>query len=98
MRKNYYTIIWRNLLKDRLFTVLNVIGLSLGLTCVLFIFLWVGHEWRVDRFHVNDSRLYQVMMHSKLPDSMHTQENTPVALGRAVASEIPEVEEAVSVK
>jgi len=78
MLKNYYKVIWRSLLKDRLFTILNVMGLSLGLTCVLLIFLWVEKEWRVDRFHVNDKRLYQVMLQLKLPDGIHTQENTPL--------------------
>ncbi|HMH23106.1 MAG TPA: ABC transporter permease [Puia sp.] len=98
MWKNYYKVIWRSLLKDRLFTILNVIGLSIGLTCVLLIFLWVENEWGVDRFHVNGTRLYQVMLHSKLPDGIHTQENTPVALGRALANEIPDVEYAASVQ
>jgi len=98
MWKNYYKVIWRSLLKDRLFTILNVMGLSLGLTCVLLIFLWVEKEWRVDRFHVNDKRLYQVMLQLKLPDGIHTQENTPLALGRALGSEIPDVEDAVSVQ
>lgn len=98
MWKNYYKVIWRSLLKDRLTTILNIMGLSLGLTCVLFIFLWIENQWSVDRFHVNDNRLYQVMLHSKLPDGIHTQENTPVALGRALPSELPDVEDAVSVQ
>lgn len=98
MFKTNFKIAWRNLLRHRQFTFLNLIGLSTGLACVLFIYLWVNDERNVDRFHKNDSRLYQVMGHIKLPDGIHTQENTPGLLARSMADEMPEIEQAVSVQ
>ena len=44
MFKIHLKIAWRNLLKDRQFTLLNVLGLSAGLACALLIFLWVNDE------------------------------------------------------
>lgn len=98
MIRNSFKIAWRNLIKNRQSTFLNLMGLSTGLTCVLFIYLWVNDERNVDRFHKNDSRLYQVMGHIKLPDGIHTQENTPGLLARSMAEEMPEIEHAISVQ
>jgi putative ABC transport system permease protein len=94
MLNNYFKTTWRSLLKDRQFTILNLVGLSVALTCVLLIWLWVNDEISVDKFHENNSRLYQVLAHIKLPDGIHTQENTPYLLSRALAREKPEVEDA----
>jgi putative ABC transport system permease protein len=94
MIRNYLRNICRNVLRDRQFSFLNVAGLSAALTCVLLIYLWVADERSVDKFHANDDRLYQVMSHIKLPDGIHSGEYTPYLLSRAVAKEIPEVEDA----
>ena len=61
MIKNYFKIAWRSLLKDRQFTLLNVLGLSAGLACSLLIFFWVSDELSFDRFFENDERLYRLM-------------------------------------
>lgn len=53
-------IAWRNLLKDKQFTFINVLGLSAGLACALLIFLWVNDEMHYDKFFDNDDRLYQI--------------------------------------
>src|SRR5882757_10962327 len=97
MLKSYLTITWRRLVKDRQFTLLNLLGLSTGLTCVILIYAWVTSETGMDRFHVNDSRLYQVMGHIKLPDGIYTQENTPGLLAGALGREMPEIEYAIAV-
>ena len=61
MFKNHLKIAWRNLLKDRQFTLLNILGLSAGLACALLIFLWVNDERSYDKFFANDNQVYQVM-------------------------------------
>ncbi|MFI5153919.1 MAG: ABC transporter permease [Chitinophagales bacterium] len=96
MLKSYFRTAWRNLLRDRQFSLLNLIGLSIGLACSLLIYLWVADELRVDKFHKNDKRIYQVMAHIHLPDGIHTFESTPFMLAREIAKEIPEVQSAVS--
>ena len=61
MLKNYFKLAWRNLVKDRQFTFLNLIGLSTGLACAFLIYLWVNDELSVDKFNEKDSQLYQVL-------------------------------------
>jgi ABC-type antimicrobial peptide transport system permease subunit len=96
MLKNALKIAWRHLVKDRQFTFLNLIGLSTGLACTIFICLWIWDEWQVDRFHQNDSRLFQVMINERNGDQVATSTGTDGALGNVLARQMPEVEYAVT--
>lgn len=98
MPNNHFKTAWRNFLKDRQFSLLNLLGLSTGLACTILIYLWATDELSIDKFHKNKGRLYQVMATIDLPDGIHTQENTPGLLSAALAKEFPEVEEAISVQ
>lgn len=60
MIRNFFKIGWRNIVRHKSHTAINVIGLALGMTCCLFIFLWVQDEQRVDNFHANGKNLYTV--------------------------------------
>jgi putative ABC transport system permease protein len=91
MIKNYLKIAWRNLLKDRRFTLLNLVGLSTGLACTLLIWLWVNDELHVDKFHQKDSQLYQVMANQKNTDRITTGMETNALLARTLKAERPEV-------
>jgi ABC-type antimicrobial peptide transport system permease subunit len=94
----YIKIAWRNLLKHRQFTLLNLLGLSTGLTCALLIYLWVQDEWSIDTFNKKDNQLYQVIKTSHNDDgSIETHETTPGLLAQSMANEIPEIEYAVPV-
>jgi ABC-type antimicrobial peptide transport system permease subunit len=95
MFKNYFKLAWRNLIKDRQFTFLNLLGLSTGLACAILIYLWVSDELQVDKFSVHDNRIYQVMQPST--DGNGAIENTPGLLADALQKEMPEVEYAASV-
>lgn len=97
MIKNYLKIAWRNLAKDRLFTCLNIVGLSTGLACAIMIYLWVNDEWRINRFNQKDSQLYQVLPAVKTSYDVTMVQNTPGLLAQALATEMPEVEYATSV-
>ena len=91
MFKYSLKIAWRNILKDRSFTLLNLIGLSTGLACTLLIFLWVHDERSVDQFNENDGRLFQVMANWQTPQGVQTGENTPGLLARTLTADMPEV-------
>jgi putative ABC transport system permease protein len=98
MFKSHLKIAWRNLLKDRQFTILNLLGLSTGLACALLIWIWVKDEQSIDKFNEKDSRLFQVIKTSPNSDgTIETHETTPGLLAQLMAAEIPEVEHAVSV-
>ena len=60
MYKSYFKIGWRNLMKDKVFSLINVSGLTLGITVCLMIFIYVANELNVDRFHTQSSNIYRV--------------------------------------
>ena len=56
MIKSYFTTAWRNLVKNRTFSLINILGLTLGMTSSLLMLLWVNDERNMDAFHENDDR------------------------------------------
>jgi putative ABC transport system permease protein len=60
MFKHYATIAFRNVIRQKTFSVINIAGLALGMICCLFIFLWVRDEKMIDNFHVNGKKLYTI--------------------------------------
>ena len=60
MFRNYLKIAWRNLVRNKTFSAINIVGLALGIACSLLIMLWVQDERSTDGFHANGKHLYQV--------------------------------------
>jgi len=99
MLKNYFKLAWRNLIRDRQFTLLNLIGLSTGLACALLIYLWVNDEMSVDNFNVKDKRLFAVMKNSPNSEgAIETHNDTQGLLAQSMANELPEIEFAVAIR
>lgn len=99
MLQNYFKIARRNLLKDKQFSVLNLIGLSTGLACCLLIYLWVSDELSVDKFNANDSRLYQLLKrNADGTGAIQVSEFTQGLLAESIAKDLPEVEFATCVR
>jgi putative ABC transport system permease protein len=77
MLKNYFKVAWRNLLRNKAFSAINIAGLALGLTCSLLIMLWVQDEYSVDAFHKNNGQLFHVYErqfgNGKVEAGYHTQ-------------------------
>jgi putative ABC transport system permease protein len=96
MFKSFFISTWRNLAKDRRFTLLNLLGLSTGLACTLLIYLWVNDELQMDKFHQNDTRLYQVMENRVQGPNIWTAQSAPAPEADALAKEMPEVQYAVA--
>lgn len=61
MLKNYWKTAWRNLTKNKAFSLINLFGLTAGLTVCLMIFLFIMNEFSVDGFHTNGKNIYRVM-------------------------------------
>ncbi|MCG8311407.1 MAG: ABC transporter permease [Cytophagales bacterium] len=76
--------------------LINLIGLSTGLACALLIYLWVNDELSVDKFHENDSRLFQAMLNHDYTHGITTSPATPGLLAETLVEEIPEVKHAVA--
>lgn len=89
-------LIFRNFKRHRSTFLINLVGLSSGLACVLLIYLWIQDEWGMDRFHANDAQLYQVMANHHDSEGIRTIKPTPDLLAETLAAEMPEVEMATS--
>jgi putative ABC transport system permease protein len=96
MIKNYFKIAWRNLIKNKAHTFINMAGLSVGLVCSLLIMLWVQNEVSVDAFHKNKSRLYNVYERRYFDNKISGQYNTPGVLAAEMKKVFPDVEYAVN--
>lgn len=68
MIKNFFTITLRSFLRQKLYSVINIAGLTSGLICVLFIYLWVTDELAKDKFHQDGDKLFRVVSNLRLND------------------------------
>jgi putative ABC transport system permease protein len=95
MFSNYLKVAIRNLLRQKGFSFINILGLALGITCTALIGMWVNDELSYDRFHQDYDRMYRVT--ATLPElKVHAAvSSAPLAL--AIKNEIPEVAEAVRI-
>jgi putative ABC transport system permease protein len=78
MFKNYFTVAWRNILRHPNYSMINVLGLALGMTCCLLIFLWVRDEKSVDNFQRNGNDLFVVYMTAVADGKTSGTYSTPV--------------------
>lgn len=92
MLKNYFKIAWRNLWKNKSFSAINILGLALGLTCSILIFLWVKDEYSIDSFHKNGDRIYVVVSREYVENEVNGRYDTPGLLGEELKRVMPEVE------
>lgn len=100
MFSSYFKMAVRHLRKQRFYALLNVIGLSIGLTCFLLIALFVRHELSYDTFHEKADRLYRVVKED--PGNFYLGTNhfavTSAPLAGALMEEFPEVEHAAQIE
>lgn len=92
MFRSYIKIAIRNILKHKGYSFINISGLSIGLSAVILILLFVQSEVLYDRFHANSKRIYRVMRSAV--DSNRRAASMPAPLGPALEEGIPEVERA----
>jgi len=95
MLRHNLLLTYRNFKRYKSTFLINLIGLSSGLACVLVIYLWVNDELSFDKYHVNGNRLYQVMTNVKSEKGIDTRKETPHSLAEVLPAEMPEVEYAV---
>ncbi|GAB4051145.1 ABC transporter permease [Spirosoma litoris] len=93
---NYFKIAWRNIIRNKAFSAINVLGLSLGMACSLLIFLWIKDELTVDKFHANGPQLYNVMQSQFYDGKVETGHFTPGLLADELKKLFPEIVYAAS--
>ena len=91
MIRNYLKIAWRNIWRNKGFSITNLAGLTIGMTCTIFILLWVRDELNWDRFHPNHANVYQVLLNRNFNGEITTDNSTPFPLAQALKANFPEI-------
>jgi predicted permease len=91
MIKSYFKIAWRNLAKNKTFSLINITGLTLGVSCSLLIMLWVNDERSINAFHKNANQLYTVFERQYHDGIVDAGYNTPGVLADEMKVTLPEV-------
>ena len=97
MFRNYLKIAWRSLLSNKLYSILNVMGLAIGLSCFMLIALYVVDELSYDRFHEKADRIYRINSDLKFGDTYSLLPFTSDMMGPTLKQEYPQVEEQVRI-
>ncbi len=97
MIKNYLTVAIRNLMRHKLYTSINVLGLAIGLACGILILLYIQQEFAVNRSHTLGDRIYKVIREQRGSTQTSYTEGTSGALGPALEETFPEVETTVRI-
>ncbi|GAB3348008.1 ABC transporter permease [Arachidicoccus ginsenosidivorans] len=89
MLLNYFKTAWRRLKNNKFFSIINILGLAIGISCAAMIFLWVENELHWDDFNTKKDQLYFVRENQKYNTYTTTFSSTPGLLGPAIQKEIP---------
>ncbi|WP_419800874.1 ABC transporter permease [Mucilaginibacter sp.] len=92
MFKNNLKIAWRNLLKGKVFNLINIIGLSVAVACCVLLFLTVVYEFSYDKFHKNLPDIYQVYLTQNRAKGIERGTAMPEPLTPALKAEYPDVQ------
>ena len=92
MFKSYFRIAWRSLMKNKTFSLINIFGLAIGLTCCMLITLYIVHETGYDRYQKDARRIYQVATAFTDDGGEHRSATTSAPVGRLLQQEYPEVQ------
>ena len=92
MFKNYFKTAWRNMLRNKVNSFINISGLSIGIACALLIVIFIKNELSYDRFHKDAGRIYQVILNGNMNGEEFWAGNTPPPVGAALVNNIPEIE------
>jgi len=91
MFRNYIIIILRNLLKYKLFSFINIFGLSLAIACSILVILFIQNELSYDTFHTKSEQIYRPYTYARAGEEEATNVHTPFIMGKQLKETYPEV-------
>src|SRR5688500_1433843 len=97
MLKNYFAVALRNFWRNKVFSTINILGLSIGISAALVIFLIVYYEFSFDKFEKDGDRIYRVVLDAKFSGTQGYSAAVPAPLGGAMQNEVTGVEQTVPV-
>ncbi|WKN41807.1 ABC transporter permease [Tunicatimonas pelagia] len=92
MIKNYLKVAFRNLISNRVYSLINIGGLSVGVATFLLILLWIADELSYDRYHTNADNLYRAIVEWQVGGQEVAYPTTPAPFADFVQDNIPEIE------
>lgn len=95
MLKNYFKTAWRNLFRNKGFSITNIFGLAIGMASTIFILLWVHNELTYDKFHKNYDNIYQVIANRDFNNQVFTDRSMAMPLAAALENSSPQIKHAV---
>lgn len=95
MLKNLFKIALRNILKEKGYSIINILGLTIGITCSMFLGLYIMDELSYDRYHKNADNIYRVVSSIKEPDNAFTWAVAQIPMAEELRQNYPDVVNAV---
>ncbi|MDB5024720.1 MAG: FtsX-like permease family protein [Mucilaginibacter sp.] len=97
MIRNYIKTAWRNLLRNKSYAAINIIGLAIGIAACLLIFLIVHFETSFDNFHSKKDRIYRVLTVFTGPDGVHPDAGVPLPTAEGLRTDFPQLKEVAAI-
>ncbi len=97
MFKNYLKIAYRNILKQKTYSIINIFGLALGLTACILVGLYIYQDFSYDNYHVNRDRLYRLTTHTTDPAGNYSLLQSSARIAPAIKQEFPELDKVTRV-
>src|ERR1700733_9899976 len=94
MFRNHLKIAWRNLLKNKTYSFINIAGLAAGMVVAMIIGLWISDEFSVNRQFKNYESIYQVMLNQTFDGKRVTQSAIPIPLAEELKTKFPDIKSA----
>jgi putative ABC transport system permease protein len=88
---NYFKTALRNLLKNKVISLINIIGLAIGLAACIIILSFTAHELSFDKFHDKSDRIYRCLVETKSDKEVELSAQTVAAIGPSLCEDFPEV-------
>jgi len=91
MLRNYFRVMFRNLMKRKMFTLINLFGLATGMAVCLLLVIYIQNEFGYDNFHQHGDQIYRLALERKYPYRASLRGHIPLSIAQAVKKEFPEV-------
>jgi putative ABC transport system permease protein len=91
MFTNYFIVAWRNLVRNKLSSTINIASLAMGLAMAILLFLWIDNTLSYDKFNVHYREIYQLMKTQRGKGQVSTGSSVPGVLAEAIRTTIPDV-------
>ncbi|WP_448701254.1 FtsX-like permease family protein [Mucilaginibacter sp. AW1-3] len=88
MLKNYFKTAWRSLMRFKVFTLINILGLAIGISASMVIYLIVHYDFTFDKFENDNARIYRVVSDMKFSGNPYHNSGVPAPVGEAVRNEL----------